>query len=103
MKHTILAASLLFAPPALAEMVLINIPVRQVFSENNTVGGFTLADANLASQCLFGLMYLRLDTDAGKAQFSSLLAAKAAGWRIRRIDYSKQANGSCWVTGLHVE
>ncbi|HYO66211.1 MAG TPA: hypothetical protein VEU33_09025 [Archangium sp.] len=103
MKLKLLIASFLIASPALAESVYVNIPARHIFSENNTIAGFYLTDPNLASQCLYGIMYFRLDTDAGKAQFSSLLAAKTAGWLIRRIDYYKQANGVCLATGIHIE
>jgi len=104
MNFKILIASLFFASPALAEVAYVNMPVKQLFSEGTTAGGFYLTETNLAAQCLYGIMYFRLDTDTGKAQFSSLLAAKAAGWRIKRIDYSRDASsGVCSATGIHID
>ena len=96
------ALPLTFLPAlALAES-FSNIAVRQVFAESDTVAGFFPRD-DVSSQCLFGVIYINLGTQAGRAQLSLVMQAKAQGLRVARVDYVKQPNGSCHVTGLHIQ
>jgi hypothetical protein len=76
--------------------------VKRVFAEGATTGGFYTNEG--LTQCLYQIMYIKLDTDAGKAHFSMLLSAKAAGQKIVRLDYTvSSSNGQCDLNGLHVE
>lgn len=75
--------------------------VKGVFAENASTGGVKIVETNF-SVSLFSLMYLNLSNETGEAIFSLLVSAKAAGWKINRIDYTVAPNGSCTVTGLHV-
>jgi hypothetical protein len=49
-------------------------------------GGFTLS-------CAYGLIYLDITTNFGRAAYSQLLAAKNTGQQLSRIDYV-QAGGA---------
>jgi hypothetical protein len=76
--------------------------VKRLFSEGTKTGGFYTVEG--LPQCLYQIMYINLETDAGKAQFSLLLSAKAASQKIVRIDYSVHpTNGHCDLSGIHVE
>lgn len=75
--------------------------VKRVFSEGIASAGFMSTEG--FSQCLYGIMYLDLGKDSGKAQFSMLLSAKASGQKIVRIDYSVDGIGKCNLSGLHIE
>ena len=76
--------------------------VKRIFSEGTKTGGFYTVEG--LPQCLYQIMYINLETDAGKAQFSMLLSAKAANQKIVRIDYSVHStNGQCNLSGIHVE
>jgi len=75
--------------------------VKRVFSEGASTAGFFSAEG--IPQCLYGIMYIDLSKDSGKAQFSMLLSAKAANQKVVRMDYTLGVNGQCNMTGLHVE
>jgi len=75
--------------------------VHRVFSEGENSAGFYSVEG--FSQCKYGIMYLSLATESGKAQFSMLLMAKAASKKVVRIDYTIDSNQYCKVGGLHIE
>ena len=75
--------------------------VKRIFSEGIASAGFVSNEG--MTQCLYGIMYLDLSKESGKAQFSMLLTAKASGQKVVRIDYSTDAIGKCNLSGLHIE
>ena|SRR5579872_1158909 len=72
-----------------------NAPSLAYFSVN---GGFTLS-------CAYGLVYLDITTDFGRAAYAELLAAKNAGQQLSRIDYTQSggANSMCTLQLVEVE
>ena len=74
--------------------------VKQVFSEGASTAGFYPNEA--LPECKWGLMYVDLNKESGKATFSMLLAAKAASQTIVRIDYAVRADDTCMLSGLHI-
>ncbi|QUJ67370.1 hypothetical protein KDD30_15230 [Photobacterium sp. GJ3] len=74
--------------------------ITTVFSEGTTTAGFYTAEG--IKDCQWGIMYLELSTESGKAMFSQVLAAKSAGFKVIRIDYKKNENATCTATGLHI-
>lgn len=84
-----------------ADQLLKTFTVKQVFSEGTSTAGFYPNES--LPECKWGLMYVDLSKDSGKAAFSMLLAAKAAGQEIVRIDYTVSATETCLISGLHIK
>ena len=79
---------------------VLNLHVKQIFSESDSRGGFYLKEG--LKDCMWDLLYIDLSKEAGRAQFSLLKEAKIHNWTLVRIDYEKNSNGTCNLTGLHV-
>jgi hypothetical protein len=75
--------------------------VKRIFSEGSTGAGFYATEG--ITECRWGIMYLNLSTEAGKAMFSQLLTAKSAGFKVVRIDYTVSSSGTCLASGIHIE
>lgn len=100
MRTLIFISLLVIASCTQAEQLFRPFTVKQVFAEGVTGAGFYPNEA--LSECQYGLMYISLANDGGKAIFSLVIAAKAAGQTIARIDYTVSASGACTASGLHV-
>lgn len=95
------ALMLLAAGSANADQLLGQYKVRSVFAEtNDNAGVYFTVDL---TQCLYGLMYIDLTSNGGKARLALLMTAKSSGWSATRLDYTKDANGKCVLYSLHVE
>lgn len=90
-----------FAAPALAEQKS-SLHVRRIFTESAATAGF-LPIEDISADCLWGLMYIDLSTQAGRAQLALVMQAKVQNLVLARVDYSKNPNGTCSVYGIHVE
>lgn len=90
---------LLFSPYCMAERLTGPIKISRVFSEGTSTGGFYSEEG--FPQCKWGVMYIDLGNETGKAQFSILLAAKVSNSSITRIDYDIDGSGICKIKGLH--
>ena len=77
------------------------VHIDKVFAEGATTAGFYTKES--LPECLWGIMYISLANESGKAIFSIVLSAKAAGQTVVRIDYTKDAAGKCLAGGLHVQ
>lgn len=58
--------------------------------------GYVIFVAPPTGGCSFGNVYLNITTDSGKAYYSLLLTAYAAGRSISRVDYTNTA-GTCTI------
>ncbi|MBD1557666.1 hypothetical protein HC752_12055 [Vibrio sp. S9_S30] len=83
-----------------AEQILGSKTVLRTFSEGSAKAGFYTTEG--LQECKWGIMYIDLSTEAGKAIFSQVLTAKTAGFKIVRIDYSKSGE-LCTARGLHIQ
>lgn len=102
MRFIIFFIASIFSAAVYSETLNETRTIKRIFAEGTASGGFYTNEG--LPQCLYHIMYLKLDTDTGKAQFSMLLAAKASGQKIVRIDYTvNPSNGKCNLTGFHVE
>ena len=100
-KTILLVAILLSSALSVADQVQRTFTVKQIFSEGEHGAGFYPNEA--LPECKWALMYIDLSKESGKAIFSMLLAAKASGQKIVRIDYSVATDDTCKVTGLHIK
>ena len=75
--------------------------VKQIFAEGNTTAGFYPYEP--LPECKWNIMYLDLTKESGKASFSLLIAAKAASYTIRRIDYTVSSLGTCLASAIHIQ
>ncbi|MBL4589099.1 MAG: hypothetical protein JKY11_03345 [Alphaproteobacteria bacterium] len=78
--------------------------VKRVFTESNNIAGFYTVEG--LPQCVYGIMYIDLSTDTGRALFSIVLTAKSLNWEIRRMDYylTNETYGTrCNITTIHAE
>ncbi|WP_196158627.1 hypothetical protein [Reinekea sp. G2M2-21] len=85
----------------LAENLGRTIHVNRVFSEGASTAGFYPVES--LPECKWGLMYIDLSTEGGKAIFSLVLTAKTAGHAVIRVDYTKDSSDKCLVTGFHTQ
>jgi hypothetical protein len=59
--------------------------------------GYVDFTAPFLEPCLNGVIYFNLALEGGKAALSVLLTAKASGQPLRRVDFSKDAQGRCEI------
>jgi hypothetical protein len=78
-----------------------NIQVRQIFSEGDAQAGFYLVQE--LKQCKWSILYIDLSKESGRTQLDLLLWAKQERWKLVRVDYNKQPDGICRLTGLHID
>ncbi len=100
-NYIILIAIFLMPTLSQADQLLKTFTVKRVFSEGSHTGGFYPNES--LPECKWGLMYVDLSKESGKAIFSLLLSAKAASQSIVRIDYAVSSSGTCMVSGLHTQ
>ena len=78
------------------------IHVDRIFSEGNAqTAGFYPKES--LPECKWGLMYIDLNSESGKAIFSLALMAKTTGLSVVRLNYLKDSSDKCHVTGFHVQ
>jgi len=76
------------------------IHINRVFSEGTSKAGFYAR--NNISECKWGIMYIDLSNEAGKAIFSLALMAKTTDTPVVRVDYQVNESGLCKVNAIHV-
>ncbi|WP_143247566.1 hypothetical protein [Agaribacterium haliotis] len=102
MKKLLLAVGLfVYCGAATADSLGRVVHIKRIFSEGSTTAGFYIKES--LPECLWGLMYIDLSKESGKAIFSLVLTAKTADQSIVRIDYKKDESGKCLVSALHTE
>ena len=85
---------------AAADEFLETRTVLRILSENQTTAGFYTKEG--LTQCKWGIMFIDLSSEAGRAQFSMILTAKVAGQKIIRMNYIISSE-KCRLTGLHTQ
>lgn len=103
MKKTILLILMVFffSSSSIADQLLNTYHVKRIFAESSTIAGFYAAEG--LTECKWGIMYIDLSKEAGKAQFSIVLTAKTVNQTITRMDYTVNTDGACSLTGIHLE
>lgn len=102
LKSLVLVISLLFGFPCAASTGLgRTVHIDKVFAEGESLAGFYTKES--LPECLWGLMYINLATDSGKALFTLVLSAQARGAVVSRIDYDKDDNDKCLARGIHIK
>lgn len=100
MKKILFVALLsLLSTGSLAESLLENRTPTTIFSENQNAAGFYTSEG--LSQCMWGIMFIDLSNEAGRAQLSLLLVAKTSGLKIVRMDYYI-SDSKCYLSGMHI-
>jgi hypothetical protein len=94
-------STLIISTSVYAAQIMTSKTVTRIFSEGENGGGFYTAEG--LPECKWGIMYINLSTNAGKAMMSQLLTAKSAGFKVVRIDYAVSSSGSCSASGLHIQ
>lgn len=85
----------LFGPTAAFGATQANLSISALGVQFNN-GYVTFVQA-LGTPCSFNVMFIDLLTEGGKARYATLLSAKAARLPIVRIDYTKDASGTCFL------
>ena len=99
MKYILGLTFLLLASAASADQILGNKTINRIFSEGGATAGFYTQEG--LPECKWGIMYIDLSKESGKAMFSIALSAKVTGDKINRIDYTVSSSGTCLANGLH--
>lgn len=93
--------ALLVGSTANAGQFLGSYHVKTTFVEGAQTAGLTATEIFVG--CLFNIVYIDLGTVAGRAQLALAMSAKVSGQAITRVDYTIDAGGKCFASGLHVE
>lgn len=101
MNKLLIALTIFFSTTLFAEQLSEVRTPNIIFAEGGNVAGFNTKEG--LSQCLYQVMYIDLSNEAGKAQLSMVLSAKAAGQKIVRITYYIDTKGMCRVKGLQIQ
>ena len=100
-KLVIITVVMLMSSFAFSAQISTPKTVKRIFSEGSTSAGFYATEG--ITECKWGIMFLNLSTEAGKAMFSQVLTAKSANFKVVRIDYTVSSSGTCLASGLHIE
>jgi len=57
----------------------------------------------LSGQCLYNVVFIDTKINAGRIQLSVLLTAKSMGRNLSLLEYTKDAEGLCWVNTIELE
>ena len=88
--------------------IFISIPAQAVMDNNKHIkrlgvqGNHAYFDfvEDMSLNCKWGAIYFNISTDFGKAAYSNILAAKSAGKKLSRIDYTQAADGETCTLSL---
>lgn len=97
--YLLIVAVALLSSSALADQITRELHITRIFAEGANGAGFYVAEP--LPECQWGIVYIDLSKESGKAIFSLALAAKTAREPVVRIDYSLDSIGKCRATGLH--
>lgn len=71
--------------------------------KSGSLAFFNVLETSNVSSCQWGLVYLDISTDFGKAALAHLMAARAANKKLKWFDYSTGANGLCYLDSVEAE
>jgi len=100
-RYLAFLACLVYTPHLFSAQLSRELTVKRIFSEGSHIAGF-YSNEDLP-ECKWGIMYMDLSKESGKAIFALILSAKAANQKIVRIDYRVSDNETCLINGLHVQ
>jgi hypothetical protein len=87
---------------AQADFLTRSFHVKRVFAQGTALAGFYTVES--LPECQWGIFYIDLSNDAGRALFSMALTAKASNWEIKRVDYTVDAtSATCLASNIHFE
>lgn len=78
------------------------LTVLRVFSEGATSAGF-YPNENIQDVCKWNLIYLDMSTPSGRGMFALLMQAKAQSLSLVRVDFVRNSDTTCTLTGLHIQ
>ena len=78
------------------------LTVLRIFSEGASSAGFYPSE-NIQGDCKWNLIYVDMSTPSGRGMFALLLQAKAQSLSLARVDYIKNNDTTCLLSGLHVQ
>lgn len=73
-------------------------PITIAFIGSHGSTGYVGFSSPLADNCNWNHLYFSVDDNAGQATLSILMTAHVSGRPLTRVDYSKDAHGTCWIT-----
>ncbi len=107
MKNIIVISAALFAASLSHADKLQEVrTITTVFSESASTAGFYTQEG--LPQCKWGIMFIDMrdssgnEKQSGTAQFSLALTAKTAKFNVTRMDYVVAEDGTCRLTGMHI-
>jgi hypothetical protein len=86
---------------SMADQLVNTYHIKRIFAEGASTAGFYTTEG--LPECKWGIMYISLGNEVGKAQLSIALTAKTANQTIKRLDFTVDAAGVCRLTGMHME
>ena len=90
MKHFLFTVALLFFSVNLFAETQSNVTIRSIGISTNVdssiTGNFTIVD-KLSVSCPYEKIYFNINTDVGKAMYSTILTAKTTEKKLAQIDY----------------
>jgi len=90
MKHFLFAFALLSISANLSAETLSNVTVRSIGISTNVdssvTGNFTVVD-KLSINCPYERIHFNINSDVGKAMYSTILTAKTTEKKLSKIDY----------------
>lgn len=64
---------------------------------------FSTLEASGVTNCQWGLVYMDVSTDFGKTAVAHLMAARAAGKKLKWFEFSVATNGLCYLDSIEAE
>lgn len=90
MKYFLFTLALLFASANLVAETQSNVTIRSIGISTNVdssiTGNFTVVD-KLTTNCPYEKIHFNINTDVGKAMYSTILTAKTTKKTLSQIDY----------------
>lgn len=78
------------------------LTVLRLFSEGANSGGF-YPNENIQDVCKWNLIYIDMSTPSGRGMFALLVQAKAQSLNLVRVDFIRNSDTTCTLTGLHIQ
>ena len=99
-KKIFIIAICLFSPFIQAAKLQESRTITTILAENNNHAGFYTSEG--LDMCIWGIMFIDLSNEAGRAHLSMALSAKLSGLKVIRMDYVVE-NEKCWLKGMHIK
>jgi|GEM_PF-1153066 len=85
-----------------ADSLTRSFHVKRIFAQGTALAGFYTVEP--LPECQWGIFYIDLENDTGRALYSAALTAKASNWKISHVTYTvSPTTGTCLTSSIHFE